>query len=161
MDLEHSLEDGYVSCGAVGVTLVAGLLQALLLCCFPAYRTHCVTDLDKDKFSLDSSAFPQVYQRDDGVHLHVGVLLPGFSQQEELNMTVNTSEVELVGDISKMEAPFGASVDTSTSVGGPIGPFARVVKLEQPVDCSAGVVSEMKHGIVEFRFQKGFVPPSG
>jgi len=26
------------------------------------------------------------------VHLHVGVLLPGFSQQEELNMTVNTSE---------------------------------------------------------------------
>ena len=48
MDLEHSLEDGYVSCGAVGVTLVAGLLQALLLCCFPAYRTHCVADLDKD-----------------------------------------------------------------------------------------------------------------
>ena len=45
-------------------------------------------------------------------------------------------QVELVGDISKMEAPFGASVDTSTSVGGPIGPFARVVKLEQPVDCS-------------------------
>ena len=42
--------------------------------------------------------------------------------------------MELVGDISKMEAPFGASVDTSTSVGGPIGPFARVVKLEQPVD---------------------------
>jgi len=35
------------------------------------------------------------------------------------------------------------------------------VKLEQPVDCSAGVVSEMKHGIVEFRFQKGFVPPRG
>ena len=61
MDLEHSLEDGYVSCGAVGVTLVAGLLQALLLCCFPAYRTHCVADLDKDSLpqSVDSCRPPR------------------------------------------------------------------------------------------------------
>jgi len=30
------------------------------------------------------------------------------------------------------------------------------VRLEHPVDCSSGVESLMKHGIIEFRFQKGF-----
>jgi hypothetical protein len=32
------------------------------------------------------------------------------------------------------------------------------VKLEHPVDCSRGVESLMKYGIVEFRFQKGLAP---
>eukprot|EP00967_Tisochrysis_lutea_P115696 scaffold185555_cov34-Tisochrysis_lutea.AAC.3 len=235
MDLEGSLLDGYVSVGAVAVTLLSGLLQALLLLCFPNYRHFCVAELVKPRFSMDASAFPQVYQRDDGGHLHLGVLLPGFSERDNLSMTVchrlfaapirhpvprpnshplvmyaslpnrpryallgsqvNTSEVELVGEVVKLEAPFGAAVDNSNSIAGPFGPFSRTVrlqilaavaprdlrahstaaqlgqisahaplrlriirqvKLEHPVDCSSGVESLMKHGIVEFRFQKGF-----
>ena len=69
--------------------------------------------------------------------------------------------MELVGEISSLQAPFGPSVDSSNSVSGPFGPFSRKVQLEHPVDCSSGVESLMKHGIVEFRFQKGFVSEAG
>eukprot|EP00962_Isochrysis_galbana_P029209 scaffold9330_cov117-Isochrysis_galbana.AAC.4 len=37
---------------------------------------------------MDAAAFPQIYQRDDGGHLHLGVLLPGFSERDNLSMTV-------------------------------------------------------------------------
>lgn len=88
MDLEGSLLDGYISVGAVAITLASGLLQGLLLCCFPNYRHFCVAELVKPRFSMDAAAFPQIYQRDDGGHLHLGVLLPGFSERDNLSMTV-------------------------------------------------------------------------
>jgi len=92
--MEDSPLDGYVTVGAVALTLISGVLQALLLCCFPNYRHHVVSELVKPRFSMDAAAFPQVYQRDEGAHLHLGVLLPGFSQRDNLSMTVRRPSTE-------------------------------------------------------------------
>jgi hypothetical protein len=93
IDLEDSLLDSYISAGAVAITLLSGLLQGLLLCCFPNYRHFCVAELVKPRLLMDATAFPQIYQRDDGGRLHLGVLLPGFEDRNNLIMTVRCFDI--------------------------------------------------------------------
>lgn len=50
-------------------------------------------------------------------------------------------------------------VDSANSTSGPFGPFSRDVALSQPVDITVPVEMRMGLGILEFRFQKGFLPP--
>eukprot|EP00316_Scyphosphaera_apsteinii_P001589 CAMPEP_0119322132 /NCGR_PEP_ID=MMETSP1333-20130426/57358_1 /TAXON_ID=418940 /ORGANISM="Scyphosphaera apsteinii, Strain RCC1455" /LENGTH=310 /DNA_ID=CAMNT_0007329279 /DNA_START=13 /DNA_END=945 /DNA_ORIENTATION=+ len=158
-DWEHSFMQLIVSGGAVGVTICNALLQAWILACVPSFRKHVVCELLTSQLAVDSSSFPQIYQRDDGARLHLGVLLPGFSTRDHLTMTLNVSEIELIGEIKALEAPFGTPVDKKNALAGPFGPFQRKVRLNQPVDTSTPVEAEMKHGIVEFRFLKGYAPP--
>mmetsp|Transcript_41245 Transcript_41245/g.90552 ORF Transcript_41245/g.90552 Transcript_41245/m.90552 type:complete len:336 (-) Transcript_41245:516-1523(-) len=157
LDWEHSLLQMYVSCATVGGTVINALLQGWLLACAPSYRKNCVASLQAPKLTRDVSGFPQVYQRDEGAYLHLGVLLPGFSAREHLTMTVNTSELELVGEIKELQAPY-SSVDAQNSLAGPFGPFHKTVQLAHPVDASTPVEAEMKHGIVEYKFLKGHTP---
>ena len=110
-----------------------------------------VADLESRKVQVDNSAFPQIYQRDEGEHLHMGVLLPGFASRDTCTMAANCSSLTLVGDISHLEAPF-SPVDTSNSTSGPFGPFSREVQLAHPVDVSVPVESRMGLGIIEFRY---------
>ena len=79
---QRTLYEMYATAGAVGGLLVSALLQAWFMSCAPEYRSHVVAELDAPKVMVDSSAFPQVYQRDEGQHLRMGVLLPGFSSRE-------------------------------------------------------------------------------
>jgi len=152
--------EALVGGGAVGATILNGLLQGWLLSCMPSYSKHCVADLRPSPLSaVDSSGFPQIYQRDDGSHLQLGVLLPGFSSQDHLRMTVNAREVELIGEMNALETPSSAVVD-SGACSGPFGAFQRSVRLSQPIDASTPVDVQMKHGIVEYRFLKGFSPLS-
>ena len=41
----------------------------------------------------------QIYQRDEGAHLHLGVLLPGHASRDDgtVAMTANVDTVHLVG----------------------------------------------------------------
>ena len=125
-----------------------------LLSCAPEYRTHVVAELDTPRVQVDSTGFPQIYQRDEGAHLHLGVLLPGFASRENLQLAANTSNLTLVGEISNLEAPF-SPVGPDNSTNGPFGPFQRQVQLTHPVDITVPVESRMGLGILEFRFQKG------
>jgi len=75
-------------------------------------------------------------------------------------MTLNTTELELIGEISALEAPFGPKLDPGNCVNAPFGPFQRKVTLAGPIDASTPVTTEMKNGIVEFRFLKGFHSPA-
>ena len=109
---------------------------------------------------VDSSTFPQVYQRDEGTHLHMGVLLPGFASRETCTMAANVTSLTLTGEISNLEAPF-APIGPENSVAGPFGPFERSVTLTHPVDVAVPVESRMGLGILEFRFQKGLAPAKG
>ena len=143
--------------GAVAATAVDGLLQAWILSCSPLYRTQCVVELQPSGLVVDDSKFPQVYQRDEGAHLHLGVLLPGFASRERCMMTANCDSLRIVGEISNLEGPYEA-VDGGNTVSGPFGPFERDVKLASPIDISTPVESRMGHGIFEFRFLKGYVP---
>lgn len=151
----------WVTAGAAAFTLLGALLQAWLLSCAPAFRTECVADFHvanaKHRLLVDASAFPQVYQRDEGAHLHLGVLLPGFSSRESCAMTANCSSVHLVGEVQQLEAPF-APVDEANSSAGPFGPFGREVRLAHPIDISTPVETRVGHGIFEFRFLKGYLP---
>ena len=130
------------------------LLQAWMIGCSPDYRKYVVSDLEMQKISVDSTAFPQIYQRDEGAYLHMGVLLPGFASRESCTMSANCSRLTLVGDISHLEAPF-SPVDPHNSTAGPFGPFERDVELAHPVDITVPVESRMGLGILEFKFQKG------
>ena len=150
----RSMLELYATGGAVGALLVSGLLQAWLLSCAPEYRSHVVAELDAPKVQVDSSAFPQVYQRDEGTHLHLGVLLPGFASRETCTMAANCAALTLVGEISNLEAPF-SPVGPDNSTSGPFGPFTRDVALSHPIDITVPVESRMGLGILEFRFQKG------
>ena len=94
---------------------------------------------------------------DEGAHLHLGVLLPGFASRERCMMTANCDSLRIVGEISNLEGPYEA-VDGGNTVSGPFGPFERDVKLASPIDISTPVESRMGHGIFEFRFLKGYVP---
>ena len=143
--------------GAVAATAVDGLLQAWILSCSPLYRTQCVVELQPRGLVVDDSKFPQVYQRDEGAHLHLGVLLPGFASRERCMMTANCDSLRIVGEISNLDGPYEA-VDGGNTVSGPFGPFERDVKLASPIDISTPVESRMGHGIFEFRFLKGYVP---
>ena len=144
----------YISGGAVGALVVSALLQGWLLSCTPEYRAHVVAELDTPTVHVDSSAFPQVYQRDEGTHLHMGVLLPGFASRESCTMAANCSQLTIVGEIANLEAPF-SPVGPDNSTAGPFGPFQRDVQLTHPVDVTVPVESRMGLGILEFRFQKG------
>ena len=108
---------------------------------------------------VDSTSFPQIYQRDEGAFLHMGVLLPGFASRETCQMAANCSQITLVGDISNLEAPY-SPVGPDNSTSGPFGPFQREVQLTHPVDITVPVESRMGLGILEFRFQKGASPPA-
>ena len=110
--------------------------------------------MDTPKVHVDSSAFPQIYQRDEGTHLHMGVLLPGFASRDSCTMAANCSQLTLVGEIANLEAPF-SPVGPENSTNGPFGPFQRAVQLTHPVDITVPVESRMGLGILEFRFQKG------
>ena len=121
----------------------------LFLCGVGAVRA-----VETPKVSVDSSAFPQVYQRDEGTHLHMGVLLPGFASRETFTMAANCSHLTLVGEIANLEAPF-SPVGPDNSTAGPFGPFQRDVQLTHPIDITVPVESRMGLGILEFRFQKG------
>ena len=151
---QRSLLEFYVTAGAVGGLLGSALLQVWLLSCAPEYRTHVVAELDTPRVQVDSTGFPQIYQRDEGAHLHLGVLLPGFASRENLQLAANTSNLTLVGEISNLEAPF-SPVGPENSTNGPFGPFQRQVQLTHPVDITVPVESRMGLGILEFRFQKG------
>ncbi|KAL1507186.1 hypothetical protein AB1Y20_008036 [Prymnesium parvum] len=142
---------------AVCLLPVNALLQAWLLSCVPDFSKHTVAELNVPSMSVDSSHFPQIYQRDEGEFLHLGVLLPGFASRESCTMTANCSQIQLVGDIAHLDAPFSA-VDPSNSTAGPFGPFSRDVNLIHPVDVTTPVESKMGLGILEFRFQKGYPP---
>ena len=96
----------YSSGGAVVFLFASALLQAWMLSCTPEYRSHVVAELDTPKVTVDSTAFPQIYQRDEGAHLHLGVLLPGFASRDNCTMAANCSNITLVGDIAHLEAPF-------------------------------------------------------
>ena len=74
-------------------------------------------------------------------------------------MTANCSAVQLVGEVSQLDAPF-ATVDDTNSTAGPFGPFGREVQLSHPIDISTPVESRVGHGIFEFRFLKGYLPAS-
>jgi len=150
---QRTLYEMYATGGAVAGLLVSALLQAWFLSCAPEYRSHVVAELDAPKILVDSSAFPQVYQRDEGQHLRMGVLLPGFSSRETCTLAANVSALTLAGTIDQLEAPY-SNVDAS-STSGPFGPFKREVQLAHPVDVSVPVESRMGLGILEFRFQKG------
>merc|ERR1712113_809971 len=100
---------------------------------------------------MDASSFPLIFQRDAGAHIHLGILMPGFSAKEHVTMTLNATELELIGEISAIEAPFGQTLDSGSCVAGPFGPFQRKVTLGHPIDASTPVTAEMKNGIVEFR----------
>jgi len=145
----------YATGGAVGALVVSALLQAWLLSCAPEYRAQVVADLDTPKVQVDAAGFPQIYQRDEGAHLHLGVLLPGFASRETCTMAANCSALTIVGEIANLEAPF-SPVGPDNSSSGPFGPFQREVALTHPVDITVPVESRMGLGILEFRFQKGF-----
>lgn len=144
----------YATGGSVALLLLSALLQAWFLSCSPQYSKFVVADLEQPKIQVDSSAFPQIYQRDEGTHIHLGVLLPGFASRESCTMTANCSEITLVGDISHLEAPY-SPVDSTNSVSGPFGAFNRNVSFAHPIDITVPVESRMGLGILEFRFQKG------
>ena len=154
---QRSLLEFYVTAGAVGGLLGSAILQVWLLSCAPEYHTHVVAELDTPRVQVDSTGFPQIYQRDEGAHLHLGVLLPGFASRERCMMTANCDSLRIVGEISNLEGPYEA-VDGGNTVSGPFGPFERDVKLASPIDISTPVESRMGHGIFEFRFLKGYVP---
>ena len=146
--------------GVTALTVLDALLQAWVLTCVPAYRAECVADFAPPKSShVDSSAYPQVYQRDEGAHLYLGMLLPGHTSRDDgtLAMSANVDRVHLVGEVSQLGAPF-KTVDQSNASAGPFGPFERKVRLTHPVDISTPVESRVGHGIFEFRFLKGFLP---
>ena len=153
--------------GATALTVLNALLEAWVLTCVPAYRAECYADFapPKSKLHVDNSAYPQVYQRDEGAHLHLGVLLPGHASRDDgtLAMTANVDCVHLVGEVSQLDAPF-KTVDESNASAGPFGPFERKVRLTHPIDISTPVEARVGHGIFEFRFLKGFlaseIPPS-
>lgn len=153
---DHTLIECYASGGAVAFLIVSALLQAWMLSCAPEYRGTVVASLEIQKIKTDSTpdVFPQIYQRDEGTHLHLGVLIPGFASRDTCTMSANCSAITLVGDISHLEAPY-SPVDSSNSVTGPFGSFQRDVQLATPVDITVPVESRMGLGILEFRFQKG------
>ena len=144
----------YVTGGAVAGLVLSALLQAWMLSCAPEFRGNTVADLDTPKVHVVSTHFPQVYQRDEGTHLHMGVLLPGFASRESCTMAANCSQLTIVGEIANLEAPF-SPVGPDNSTAGPFGPFTRDVSLVHPVDITVPVESRMGLGILEFRFQKG------
>ena len=141
---------------AVGFLLSSALLQWWALSCAPRYRHVNVAELVAPKLQVDDSAFPQVYQRDEGAHLHVGVLLPGFASRETLTLSANCSTLTLVGDVSALESPYADAVSEANATNGPWGPFQRTVHLSHPVDVTTPVESRMGLGILEFKFTKGF-----
>ena len=145
--------------GVTALTVLDALMQAWVLTCVPAYRAECVADFAPPKSNLhvDSSAYPQVYQRDEGAHLYLGMLLPGHASRDDgtLAMSANVDCVHLVGEVSQLDAPF-KTVDQSNASAGPFGPFERKVRLTHPVDISTPVEARVGHGIFEFRFLKGF-----
>lgn len=143
--------------GAVALLPINALLQAWLLSCVPDFAKHTVAELNVPALTVDSSQFPQIYQRDEGECLHLGVMLPGFASRESCTMSANCSQIQLVGEIAQLESPF-SPVDSSNSIAGPFGPFMRDVNLVHPVDVTNPVESKMGHGILEFRFQKGYPP---
>ena len=90
----------YATAGATAFTVLDALLQAWILSCVPAYRNECVSDFQQGaNLHVDQAAYPPVYQRDEGSHLHLGVLLPGHSSRESCSMTVNVESVQLVGEV--------------------------------------------------------------
>ena len=155
---ERSLLELYATGGAVAFLVASALLQAWFLSCAPDFRKFVVAELEQPKIQVDSSAFPQIYQRDEGTHIHLGVLLPGFASRESCTLAANCSEIKLVGDIAHLEAPY-SPVDSNNSVAGPFGAFERPVTLAHPVDITVPVESRMGLGILEFRFAKGLVSP--
>ena len=73
----------YATAGATAFTVLDALLQAWILSCVPAYRNECVSDFQQGaNLHVDQAAYPPVYQRDEGSHLHLGVLLPGHPSRE-------------------------------------------------------------------------------
>ena len=152
--LERSILEAYATGGAVGALAISAILQGWMLSCVPEYREHVVAELDTPRVQVDHTKFPQIYQRDEGAYLHMGVLLPGFASRESCTMSANCSRLTLVGDISHLEAPF-SPVDPHNSTAGPFGPFERDVELAHPVDITVPVESRMGLGILEFKFQKG------
>ena len=81
-----------------------------MLSCSPEYRSHVVAELDSRKVQVDSTGFPQIYQRDEGTHLHMGVMLPGFASRETCTMAANCSALTIVGEIAK-GAPVSGVLD--------------------------------------------------
>lgn len=145
--------------GALCLLPINALLQGWFLSCLPEYARTTVAELNMPNGTMDSSQFPQIYQRDEGEHLHLGVLLPGFDSRDSCTMSANCSQIQLVGDIAQLDAPFSTSVDSNNSTAGPFGPFTRDVMLAHPVDVTTPVESRYERGILEFRFQKGYPLP--
>lgn len=85
---DHTLIECYASGGAVAFLIVSALLQAWMLSCAPEYRGTVVASLETQKIKTDSTpdVFPQIYQRDEGTHLHLGVLIPGFASRDTCTM---------------------------------------------------------------------------
>ena len=85
---DHTLIECYASGGAVAFLIVSALLQAWMLSCAPEYRGTVVASLEIQKIKTDSTpdVFPQIYQRDEGTHLHLGVLIPGFASRDTCTM---------------------------------------------------------------------------
>ena len=85
---DRSQLEMYISAGAVVFLVFSGLLQAWMLSCTPEYRSTVVAALETQKIKTDSTpdVFPQIYQRDEGTHLHLGVLIPGFASRDTCTM---------------------------------------------------------------------------
>lgn len=90
---DHTPLEMYASGGAVAFLILSGLLQAWMLTCAPEYRGTVVAALETQKIKTDSTpdVFPQIYQRDEGTHLHLGVLIPGFASRDTCKMCVRTA----------------------------------------------------------------------
>ena len=69
---DHTTLECYASGGAVAFLIVSALLQSWMLSCAPEYRGTVVASLETQKIKTDSTpdVFPQIYQRDEGTHLH-------------------------------------------------------------------------------------------
>ena len=78
----------------------------------------------------------------------------GMTSSNPCTMAANCSQLNLVGEIANLEAPF-SPVGPDNSTAGPFGPFQRDVQLTHPIDITVPVESRMGLGILEFRFQKG------
>jgi hypothetical protein len=85
---DHTTLECYASGGAVAFLIVSALLQSWMLSCAPEYRGTVVASLETQKIKTDSTpdVFPQIYQRDEGTHLHLGVLIPGFASRDTCTM---------------------------------------------------------------------------
>ena len=117
----------YATGGAVCLLILSALLQGWMLSCVPEYRNNVVSDLETPKVSVDSSSFPQIYQRDDGSHLQLGARAPLASPRRSCTARLASSG-------GGRRRP---STRARLSCGGRAGPSAERARTRQACCCRA------------------------